>query len=159
MRECLFCKKELPVFKPLQSKYCSLKCGNKFRSRKHYSANPEKFKRKRIKESEEVDKKILSRVKNRAKTDGIPFNLELEDIIVPEYCPVLGIKLETIYGGGANQYGSPSLDRIYPEKGYVKGNVRVISNRANLLKSNATIEELECVLKNLKELYSDDIRI
>lgn len=46
--------------------------------------------------------------------------------------------------------GSPSLDRIDSSKGYVKGNVRVISARANMLKNNATVEELTLVLKDLK---------
>ena len=44
----------------------------------------------------------------------------------------------------------PSLDRIDGAKGYVKGNVRVISHRANMLKNDATIEELELVLKDLR---------
>lgn len=45
---------------------------------------------------------------------------------------------------------SPSIDRIIPELGYTKGNIRVISNRANLLKSNATIEELQKVINDLR---------
>lgn len=46
----------------------------------------------------------------------------------------------------------PSVDRIIPELGYTKGNVRVISNRANLLKNNASIEEIELVLEDLRRL-------
>ena len=87
------------------------------------------------------------RAKYKAKKRGLPFNIEPSDIIIPDYCPVLGIKLEK--NDQKQRDSSPSLDRIVPEKGYVKGNVRVISQRANLLKSNATVEELTLVLKDL----------
>ena len=69
---------------------------------------------------------------------------------VPEFCPVLGIKLVPYNNGSGFHIDSPSLDRIKPELGYIKGNVRVISNRANLLKNNATVEELEKVLEDLR---------
>lgn len=47
---------------------------------------------------------------------------------------------------------SPSLDRIVPERGYVAGNLRVISNRANTLKNNATIDEMRLVLADLERI-------
>lgn len=77
--------------------------------------------------------------KARAKEKGRDFNIELSDIVIPTLCPVLGTPMV-----------GPSLDRIDSNKGYVKGNVRVVSKRANMLKNNATIEELELVLKDLK---------
>jgi len=91
---------------------------------------------------------MLTCARRRAKVAGLPFNLTVGDIIIPEYCPVLGIKLEP----GSKKYhaASPSLDRIVPEKGYVKGNVAVISFRANRLKGDGTIEELERVISWLK---------
>lgn len=67
--------------------------------------------------------------------------------MVPEFCPVLGMRLEPGNGLSAS---SPSLDRFDPEKGYTKGNVRVISARANTLKSNATPDELRKVLAYLE---------
>jgi hypothetical protein len=48
----------------------------------------------------------------------------------------------------------PSLDRIDNNKGHVKGNVRMISYRANVLKSDATVEELTLVLADLKRIQS-----
>lgn len=82
---------------------------------------------------------MLRGAKRRAKEKGLPFNLIEEDIIIPEICPILGIKLESC---GLDKGCAPSLDRLIPELGYVKGNVSVISHRANSLKSNMSIEEI-----------------
>ena len=90
------------------------------------------------------------RLKSRSKKKQIPFDIEVSDIEPPKHCPVLGIPLHTVPGLGTNQHNSASVDRINPKLGYTKGNVRVISMRANLLKSDATIEELEKVLEDLK---------
>jgi hypothetical protein len=85
--------------------------------------------------------KVLHRqAKNRARARGIPFTLALEDVIIPEFCPVLGIKLEPSQDGYSPN--SPTLDRKIPSLGYVPENVWVISYKANVMKSNATPEEL-----------------
>ena len=84
---------------------------------------------------------LIGRAKIRAKRRGVPFSPLVDDITIPEFCPVLGIKLAAV-GRSRNDPAAPSLDRIIPELGYVRGNVRVISNRANSLKSNATADEL-----------------
>jgi hypothetical protein len=47
---------------------------------------------------------------------------------------------------------SPTLDRIDNSKGYIVGNVWVISMRANRLKSDATVDELMMLATNLREL-------
>jgi hypothetical protein len=86
--------------------------------------------------------------KHRAKVGGLPFSLSLSDIIIPKVCPVLGIKLER--GKGKCHPGSPTLDKLIPERGYVPGNVSVISLKANNIKSDGTIVELEAVLSWLK---------
>ena len=85
------------------------------------------------------EKRLWNAAKSRAKRKGREFSIELSDIVIPAVCPVLGTPMV-----------GPSLDRIDSGKGYVKGNVRVISKRANTLKNNATIEELELVLEDLK---------
>jgi len=97
--------------------------------------------------------KLLSQAKIRARKYNLPFNLTLSDIVVPERCPVLGLKLEI--GIGHSHSASPSLDRIIPEQGYVKGNVVVVSHRANTIKSDATIMELEKVLNFYKSLMKE----
>lgn len=63
--------------------------------------------------------------------------------MIPSHCPILGIPLFKGKSGG--EANSPSLDRIEPELGYVPGNIVVISNRANRLKSDATIDELRAI--------------
>lgn len=78
--------------------------------------------------------------KSRARRAGILFDLDPEDIVIPTHCPVLGIPLAI--ADGRQQDNSPSLDRIDYRKGYVRGNIEVISWKANRIKSNATIEEL-----------------
>jgi hypothetical protein len=85
--------------------------------------------------------------KARAKKKNLSFSLKLQDIVVPEVCPVLGIKL--IKGNRKQHFDSPTLDRKIPELGYTKENTEVISYRANLLKSNASVQELQKVLEYL----------
>ncbi|NLH94312.1 MAG: hypothetical protein GX466_08900 [Candidatus Cloacimonetes bacterium] len=92
---------------------------------------------------------MLAAAKKRAKDAGLPFNICEDDIVVPSTCPVLGIAIETAVG--RMQDNSPSLDRIIPELGYVKGNVSVISWRANKIKGDATPDELEMVLKYVRQ--------
>ena len=86
--------------------------------------------------------RLLSITKYRAQKRGIPFDLTVEEVVVPDFCPVLGLPLYRNTGGRAQGSNSPTVDRIDPDKGYVKGNGRVISSRANAIKSNATPEEL-----------------
>jgi len=83
--------------------------------------------------------------KRRGKKEGVPFDITIDDIVIPEVCPVLGIPIEV--GGPPNHSNLPSLDRFVPDKGYVKGNVSVISLRANSLKKNASTEEVRRLLE------------
>ncbi|WP_157272547.1 hypothetical protein [Azonexus hydrophilus] len=90
----------------------------------------------------------LSSIKRSAKERGIEFDLSIEDIVVPERCPLLGIELRPWASTSDRSDNSVSLDRIDSTKGYVKGNVWVISWRANRLKYDATIDEMELLVKN-----------
>lgn len=90
---------------------------------------------------------MLNRARHRASRLGIPFTLTLTDFSIPTHCPVLGIPLFIHKGGKPGFFpNSPSLDRLDNTQGYIPGNVLVISARANALKSNATIAELQRVL-------------
>lgn len=85
---------------------------------------------------------MLIAARYRAKKTGVTCTIVEADIFIPSICPVLGIPLAPATTGKWSP-GSPSLDRIIPEIGYVKGNVRVISWRANNLKRDGTAEEFE----------------
>ncbi len=97
------------------------------------------------------EKRILSSAKTRAKRDNLPFTITLQDIKIPENCPVLGIPL--YIGGVENRDHSPSLDRIIPVLGYIPENIMVISFRANRLKNNGTPEELHRVAEFYRNLH------
>ncbi len=92
----------------------------------------------------------VRRAKRRAKALGLPFDLDHETIYQPEFCPVLGIRLNYKGGDGHPVANTPSLDRLHPDLGYTKANVRVISFRANTIKNDATIEDIEKVLAYMR---------
>lgn len=94
---------------------------------------------------------LLTEAKSRAKHNGIPFTVTIDDVTWPTHCPVLGIELVYVRGAGTgHRTNSASLDRRINALGYVQGNVFVISHRANRLKSDATVAELEAILSYAK---------
>lgn len=97
--------------------------------------------------------------KASAKHKGIEFDITEKDIadIMTEQCPVLGIDLRFNFGKGAghNNDDSYSIDRIDSSKGYVKGNIQMISKRANTIKSDATLEELEKLVAYMRKQQGD----
>lgn len=103
-------------------------------------------------------KMLLRRVQTKSERLNIEFDLTLDDIIIPDVCPILGIPLR--FGNRDKGYtqsadeSSPSLDRIDPDGGYIKSNVLVISWRANRLKGNASIEELIKLAEFYKKYYT-----
>jgi len=122
--------------------------------------NAEKIrKRKQELHAAKVDKdpkgtwlrKNFVRAKARAKTRGLPHDDKCPDLELPDVCPVLGIAL--IYPNALKNRrspNSPSLDRLDNPLGYVAQNLRVISFRANALKNDATVDELEAVIRYMK---------
>jgi hypothetical protein len=92
---------------------------------------------------------LCQQVRYRCKRDGIPFDITPADIIIPERCPLLP-EIKLARGHGVLQPCSPSLDRLDPTKGYVRGNIWVISYRANAIKQNASLQELETLVGNLR---------
>lgn len=92
---------------------------------------------------------LLANIRARAISQGLDFDLTHEDLIIPTTCPVLGIDL--MFGEGQMSDSSPSVDRVDNTKGYVKGNVHIISMRANRLKSDATLRELELILQYVRD--------
>ena len=92
--------------------------------------------------SKNICSRLLWNAKRRAKLNNLDFNITIDDIEVPELCPYLGIKLISSSPRGASREAVASLDRIDPSKGYVKGNIEVISHLANTMKNNATEQQL-----------------
>jgi hypothetical protein len=86
---------------------------------------------------------MLVRARSRAKAKGVPFDVSVGDITIPKRCPVLNLPLRVSDGYADDQ--SPELDRVVPSRGYVRGNVVVVSRRANRIKNDATVKELQQV--------------
>jgi hypothetical protein len=93
---------------------------------------------------------LYSNIKSRCKRLGREFSIEMEDIIIPEKCPVFGFELKR--EDRQTWMCAPSVDRIDSSKGYIKGNVTVVSRRANIIKRDATLEELEQLFNYYKTL-------
>lgn len=93
--------------------------------------------------------------RNAALKKGIPFTINYEELNQPEFCPILGIKLNYGWGGLNGHLRDPAkatIDKKIPKLGYIKGNVYIISWRANKLKSDMTLDELEKILNYLKKV-------
>lgn len=82
-----------------------------------------------------VRQRMWKLAKWRAKRDNLEFDIAIEDIELPEFCPILGHKLQ-LSTLGKEARASYSLDRIHNDKGYIKGNIAVISKEANATKSS-----------------------
>ena len=128
---------------------CKLCVRNK--ARKWHENNHERaLKNMRDRSVNRPERVLLQKAKARAKEKGLPFDLIETDIVIPKVCPIFGFRLER----GVTKTicpTSPTLDRINNAKGYTKNNVWVISWRANDLKGNSTLEELETLVRVWRE--------
>jgi hypothetical protein len=154
MKICIRCKEE----KPLSNFYNSFEYTDGFRHTckacMREDTNSPEFRKKRneyqkTEHRKDIRKRMLKDARKRARQNGLEFSISITDIVVPETCPIFGIPL--IVGGGDN---SPSLDRINPKLGYVPGNVKVVSLRANHIKNNGTVEEHEAIVGYMKTFSS-----
>ena len=108
---------------------------------KHYHKQNYSKEKRRIKYIENVELELFHHAKHRAKRKCLEFDIEKEDIIIPEKCPVFGTPLNFDHKNNV-----PTLDRIDPNKGYIKNNIKVISFKANRLKNNGTIEDFKKII-------------
>jgi len=99
-----------------------------------YSAYREKYRMKR----------------HGAKAKGILFTITFGELIFPEYCPVLGITID--YFTNTRSENSLSWDRLDPSKGYISGNVCLMSWRANRIKNDGTKEEHQKIVDFLSKI-------
>jgi hypothetical protein len=81
-------------------------------------------------------KRACYQIKHKAKELGIAFDLRPEDLPAPAVCPFTLLPFDFGPKNGKPSPRSATVDRIRPDKGYVRGNVRVISMRANVAKSD-----------------------
>lgn len=90
----------------------------------------------------------ISQIKGKCLKKDIPFELSWDDLDYPKYCPILGIELD--YFATVVSDESPSIDRLVPELGYVANNVGIISQKANRLKSSASLEEILAIAEYIR---------
>lgn len=122
-------------------------------ARQYRADNPDLIKEqtKRAYEKQKVTNfkgMLVASARGRAKQNGVEFTITEEDVDWNTHCPILDIELSFRVKG--RRESAASLDRIDNSKGYVPGNVRLVSNRANRIKSDATIEELEKIVRYMK---------
>lgn len=142
-----FCKKR--TGKHGRGKWCNSCVSEKGRIRRR--EKPEEIKRTmREWKANNLNRVLLNNCRHRSNKSGIEFSIELSDIIIPEYCPVFGMKLE-LQTRKSPSGTSPSIDRIDSKKGYIKGNIRVISWLANTIKGSGTAEQHELIAKYIRE--------
>lgn len=146
-KQCNFCKIEKPVSEYWKDSskldglatYCNI-CKMRFYNADIEESRKAGRKAARVQRLRNPILNMLMLARSRAKRFSLPFNISKEDVVMPEYCSILKVKLGVAESKVAPS--SPSLDRIIPELGYVKNNVQIISHKANTMKSNATIAEL-----------------
>jgi hypothetical protein len=102
---------------------------------------------------------MLIQAKDRAKRKGMPFDITVDDLIVPTHCPYLGVELllKSSYRGNPRRDNLATIDRIDNTKGYTKGNVQIISHLANMMKNHATMEQLTTFAKAILAKTNRDL--
>ena len=140
-------------------KYLTIKDSENARAKRYHMLNKDKvhhvqkeYRNKTRNSPIHIKRRLLTGAKKRAKLLNREFKLTLKDLpdTLPEYCPVFPhLKLVSVPGKATDN--SYSLDRINSNQGYIPGNIQIISYRANILKSDRTLEEQEMLLKYLRE--------
>jgi len=115
------------------------------KAKRYYENNRDKVNERHKKWMSEWNKNnpkkaMFTRAQARARRKGIEFSISLEDIAIPTHCPIFGLPLFS--SKEKKTINSPSLDRIDSSKGYVRGNIIVISEKANSIKNIGTPDEL-----------------
>ena len=159
-RKCLNCGKEWSIWvkKDAISNRKNLFCPECYKKlsswqrKKIRMDNDPTYREKVLDEKREDHKKhiihyLWFRAKQRAEKYNLDFNIEESDIHIPDVCPLL--EKPIVLGSKDNYEYTPSLDRIDNSKGYVKGNIQVISKKANSMKNSASFEELKTFCKNI----------
>lgn len=105
-------------------------------------------------ENKNIVRRLLATAKSRAKKKGIEFSISADDIVLPDVCPVM--KTPFLRAAGERLATAPSIDRIDATKGYVPGNVQILSVIANSMKTNATPEQMRAFASWVRETYGEN---
>lgn len=101
---------------------------------------------------DQIKHQALVNIRERSRRHGYESDLSVGDLpVLTNVCPVLGIRYQK--GTLKNKDASPSVDRKNPNLPYLKkyaDNLVFISHKANRLKSNATIEDLEKIINYIR---------
>lgn len=138
-----------PLF--LRTKLCSRRVGE---IRKLYDLPPKMFENIYESEYDRIRGYMIRNSKFMSKRRNLEFNLIYTDFELPKYCPLLGIELTYRQQSNGQHFSHASLDRIDNNKGYIKGNVIVISRLANAMKNSANFEQLDTFSKNILKLIN-----
>lgn len=101
------------------------------------------------------EKILFQQAKIRARRSNLDFDINISDINIPDYCPILHIPL--IITNSKRNWNSPSLDRINNSKGYIQGNIKIISMLANHMKAHATKDQLLLFAQNIPKYLENMI--
>jgi hypothetical protein len=101
------------------------------------------------KDFEKRKQQLVSKIKAQSKLKNIEFNITKDDIDWIEFCPIMDIKID-YYTTEFRKHNTASFDRRDPNKGYIKGNVFIISNIANMRKSDLNVQQIERLLNYVK---------
>lgn len=129
-------------------------------SKKHYMKRESKIKHIQEKygrttwywadDLEKAHSDFFRQKRNNVRGTKWEWSIEYSDLEYPKYCPVLGLELDWFHE--VRSENSPSINRIDSTKGYIKGNVAVMSWRANRIKNDGTLEEHQKIVEYLSKL-------
>lgn len=160
MKQCTKCKEVKPFTEftkgpdngyRYQCRVCNM-VYQKEKPRQHRSDISAKYYQKRKETNPALF--MWKQAKHRAKFDyqNMEFTIEVNDIIIPDICPIMGVPFIAL----DKKYGH-SLDRKDSSKGYTKENIQVISRIANVMKNNATEQELVSFAKGVLGLHPKEV--
>ncbi len=141
--QCYICKRQEDNARRLDPEYRDRR--NRLQRARRLLQNAEKREQRLAKQAEykahQRERTLFLSARKRAQKLGIEFSIELADIEIPKFCPILGIEI-LFRGGMDNRDTSASIDRFDPAAGYTKDNTWVISYRANRIKNDSTPDEM-----------------